>query len=92
MSIRTVLLQLQPKGIRVEVKRPDDPTWERITGTAEPSELVNGSEVAVAALTDIITNSSAGITNAGGVISDFVKISEAEGESPASLIEMDVCR
>ena len=79
------------EGIRVEVKRPNDKTWERITGTAEASELVGVSEVPVADLADI-ANDNAGIENVG-VLGALVDISEAEskvkgeGESPASLMK-----
>ncbi|RKU11676.1 hypothetical protein C6501_12410 [Candidatus Poribacteria bacterium] len=75
------------EGIRVEVKRPVDDTWERITGTAMPSEIVSVSEVPVTDLSDILTDAAnAGIINTG-VIGVLVGISEAEGESPASLMK-----
>ncbi len=75
------------EGIRVEVKRPVDDTWERITGTADPSEIVNVSEVPVADLSDILTDAAnAGIISTS-VISALVDISEAEGGSPVSLMK-----
>ncbi len=82
------------EGIRVEVRRKStasgewiDPTWERITGTAMPSEIVSVSEVPVTDLSDILTDAAnAGIINTG-VIGVLVGISEAEGESPASLMK-----
>ena len=75
------------EGIRVEAQRPIDDTWERITGTAVPAELVNVSEVAVTDLSDILTDAAnAGIKNSG-VLSALVDISEAEGGSPASLMK-----
>ena len=74
------------EGIRVEVKRPNDSTWERITGTAEEGDIVEVSEVAVADLPDIISN-SVGITNSG-VISALVDISSGEsGSSPTHLMK-----
>ena len=75
------------EGIRVEAKRPNDETWERITGTAMPPELVSVSEVPVADLSDILTDAAnAGITSTG-VISALVDISEAEGGSPVILMK-----
>ena len=73
-------------GIRVELQRPNDSTWERITGTAEEGDVVEVSEVAVADLPDIISN-SAGITNSG-VISALIDISSGESEgSPTHLMK-----
>ena len=80
------------EGIRVEVRRKStatnewiDDTWERITGTAEPSVLVGVEEVPAADLSDI-ADSNAGITNVG-VIGVLVGISQAEGKSPATLMK-----
>ena len=75
------------EGIRVEVQRPIDDTWERITGTAKPSEIVNVSEVPVADLSDILTDAAnAGIISSG-VVGALVGITEAEGGSPATLMK-----
>ena len=55
------------EGIRVEVKRPIDDTWERITGTAVDPVEVDVSEVpGIADLADI-TGGLVGITQAGTV-------------------------
>ncbi len=73
-------------GIRVEVKRPVDETWERIAGTAEEPTAVEISEVTAADLSDIISNSS-GITNSG-VISGLVDIASEQSEgSPSRLMK-----
>ncbi len=73
-------------GIRVEVKRPVDETWERIAGTAEEPTAVEISEVTAADLSDIISNSS-GITNSG-VISGLVDIASEQPEgSPSRLMK-----
>ena len=75
------------EGIRVEAQRPNDDTWERITGTATPATLVDVSEIAVTDLSDILTGSAnAGITNSG-VLDALVGISEAKGETPANLMK-----
>ena len=55
------------EGIRVEVKRPIDDTWERITGTAVDPVPVDVSDVpGIADLADI-TGGLVGITQAGTV-------------------------
>ena len=64
------------EGIRVEVKRPVDETWERITGTAVAPVEVDVSEVPGVADLDDITGGLVGITQAG---------TEAEGESVVAI-------
>ena len=53
------------EGIRVEVKRPIDETWERITGTAVAPVEVDISDVPGIADLDDITGGLVGITQAG---------------------------
>ncbi len=53
------------EGIRVEVKRPVDDTWERITGTAVEPVEVDVSDVPGIADLDDITGGLIGITQAG---------------------------
>ena len=55
------------EGIRVEVKRPIDDTWERITGTAIDPVEVDVSDVLGIADLDDITGGLVGITQAGTV-------------------------
>ena len=55
------------EGIRVEVKRPIDDTWERITGTAIDPVEVDVSDVPGVADLDDITGGLVGITQAGTV-------------------------
>ena len=58
------------EGIRVEVQRPNDPTRERITGTAVDPVEVDISEIPGVADLDDITGGLVGITQAGTLSGD----------------------
>ena len=65
-NVYTYYLTSPPtEGIRVEVKRPIDDTWERITGTAVDPVEVDVSDVPGIADLDDITGGLVGITQAG---------------------------
>ncbi|MDE0088803.1 MAG: Ig-like domain-containing protein, partial [Candidatus Poribacteria bacterium] len=56
------------EGVRFEVKRPGDTTWERITGTVEPPVMVEGSDLAG------IVGGLVGITEAGTVSGELTEL------------------
>ena len=67
-NVYTYYLTSPPtEGIRVEVKRPIDGTWERITGTAIDPVEVDVSDVPGIADLDDITGGLVGITQAGTI-------------------------
>ncbi len=67
-NVYTYYLTSPPtEGIRVEVKRPIDDTWERITGTAIDPVEVDVSDVPGIADLDDITSGLVGITQAGTI-------------------------
>ena len=67
-NVYTYYLTSPPtEGIRVEVKRPIDDTWERITGTAIDPVEVDVSDVLGIADLDDITGGLVGITQAGTI-------------------------
>ena len=67
-NVYTYYLTSPPtEGIRVEVKRPIDGTWERITGTAIDPVPVDVSDVPGIADLDDITGGLVGITQAGTI-------------------------
>ncbi len=76
-SVYTYYITSPPtEGIRVEVKRPVDETWERITGTAVEPVEVDVSDVPGVADLDDITGGLVGITEAG---------TESAGESVVAI-------